>query len=133
MGFDDHTEQVIDFHPVLAGELYGPLRELSLFRQVMIDPEIHTLVWPNGADFDPARCTIGRSTRRHSPLGRGLGNCIPPDISIDGLIFRCLIGPAQGRLRPVTLFPRPRSVGKSRCGPFRSVPPRRCAVWHTRT
>ena len=52
--FDDHTEQVIDFLPVLSGELYGPLRELSQFQQVRIDPEVHTLVWPNGADFDPA-------------------------------------------------------------------------------
>ena len=26
----------------------------SLFGQVWIDPEVHTLVWPNGADFDPA-------------------------------------------------------------------------------
>ena len=52
--FDDRTDQVIDFEPVLAGELYGPLRDLSLFKQVRIDPEVHTLVWPNGADFDPA-------------------------------------------------------------------------------
>lgn len=52
--FDDGTEQTIDFSPVLAGELYRPLRELSLFNQVAIDPEVHTLVWPNGADFDPA-------------------------------------------------------------------------------
>jgi hypothetical protein len=52
--FDDATEQVINFQPVLAGELYGPLRDLSLFNQVRIDPEVHTLVWPNGADFDPA-------------------------------------------------------------------------------
>ncbi len=52
--FDDNTEQVIDFLPVLAGELYGPLRDLALFNQVQIDPEVHTLVWPNGADFDPA-------------------------------------------------------------------------------
>ena len=51
--FDDGTEQVIDFRPVLAGELYGPLRNVELFNQVTIDPEIHTLVWPNGADFDP--------------------------------------------------------------------------------
>jgi hypothetical protein len=27
---------------------------LSLFNQVRLDPEVHTLVWPNGADFDPA-------------------------------------------------------------------------------
>lgn len=52
--FDDDTEQVIDFRPVLAGELFGPLRDLALFDQVRIDPEVHTLVWPNGADFDPA-------------------------------------------------------------------------------
>ncbi len=52
--FDDQTEQTIDFQPVLAGELYGPLRKLELFNQVSIDPEVHTLVWPNGADFDPA-------------------------------------------------------------------------------
>ena len=52
--FDDGTSQVIDFKPVLKGELYGPLRDQELFDQVQIDPEIHTLVWPNGADFDPA-------------------------------------------------------------------------------
>ena len=52
--FDDDTEQGIDFRPVLAGELFGPLRDLVLFNQVQIDPEVHTLVWPNGADFDPA-------------------------------------------------------------------------------
>ena len=52
--FDDDTEQRIDFQPVLHGELYGPLRDPALFEQVSIDPEVHTLVWPNGADFDPA-------------------------------------------------------------------------------
>jgi hypothetical protein len=54
VGFDDGTEQTIDFQPVMAGELYGPLRTVALFNQVRIDPEVHTLVWPNGADFDPA-------------------------------------------------------------------------------
>ena len=54
VGFDDGTSQEIDFLPVLAGELYGPLRTLSLFNQVRIDAEVRTLVWPNGADYDPA-------------------------------------------------------------------------------
>ncbi len=54
VSFDDHSEQVIDFEPVLAGELYGPLKDQALFRQVRLDPEVQTLVWPNGADFDPA-------------------------------------------------------------------------------
>jgi hypothetical protein len=52
--FDDETEQTIDFRPILAGELYGPLRDLEIFNHVRVDPEVGTLVWPNGADFDPA-------------------------------------------------------------------------------
>lgn len=52
--FDDATEQIINFEPVLRGEIFGPLRDLQIFNQVRIDPEVHTLVWPNGADFDPA-------------------------------------------------------------------------------
>ena len=52
--FDDQTWQTINFEPILRGALYGPLRELDLFNQVRIDPEVQTLIWPNGADFDPA-------------------------------------------------------------------------------
>lgn len=51
--FDDGSSQRIDFEPVLNGELFGPLRDKTLFGQVRIDDEAHTLVWPNGADFDP--------------------------------------------------------------------------------
>lgn len=51
--FDDESEQVINFEPVLYGRSWGPLRELSLFKRVSIDPIAHTLTWPNGADFDP--------------------------------------------------------------------------------
>ena len=53
VAFDDGTDAVIDFSPVLKGTLYGPLRDAELFAQVAIDPEVHTVVWPNGADFDP--------------------------------------------------------------------------------
>jgi hypothetical protein len=52
--FDDESIQVINFWPMLRGELYGPLRDLDLFNQVLLDPESGTLVWPNEADFDPA-------------------------------------------------------------------------------
>jgi hypothetical protein len=51
--FDDDKQQTINFEDILAGDLYRPLRDPALFRQVRIDPEVHTLVWPNGADFDP--------------------------------------------------------------------------------
>lgn len=52
--FDDGTEQMIDFRPILAGEVFGPLWDLGLFNRVQIDPEAHTLVRPNDADLDPA-------------------------------------------------------------------------------
>ena len=51
--FDDGTAQEIDFKPIMYGELFGPLQDLDFFNRVRLDPEIHTLVWPNDADFDP--------------------------------------------------------------------------------
>jgi hypothetical protein len=53
VGFTDGTEQRIDFKPVLRGVLFGPLQDLATFEAVALDPEAGTLVWPNGADFDP--------------------------------------------------------------------------------
>jgi hypothetical protein len=60
LDFDDGASQTIDFWPVLRGEIFEPLRDPNLFAQVRIDPDFHTLVWPNDADFDPA-------TLRHWP------------------------------------------------------------------
>ena len=52
--FDDAIKRTIDFLPVLKGALLGPLRDISVFNQVHLDPEVQTITWPNGADFDPA-------------------------------------------------------------------------------
>lgn len=52
--FDDGSVREINFRSVLEGELFGPLQDTSLFNKVSLDPEVHTIVWPNGADFDPA-------------------------------------------------------------------------------
>ena len=54
VAFSDGTEQRIDFEPVLHGALFGPLRDIATFSRVTLDREAGTLVWPNGADFDPA-------------------------------------------------------------------------------
>lgn len=54
ISFDDGEKRTINFEPILHGYYYEPLRDLSLFNQVRLDPDIHTLVWPNDADFDPA-------------------------------------------------------------------------------
>jgi hypothetical protein len=53
VAFSDGTEQRIDFKPVLHGVLFGPLQDLATFNGVRLDDEAGTLVWPNGADFDP--------------------------------------------------------------------------------
>ena len=52
--FNDGLARVIDFESIIEGELYGPLRDPAVFARVTLDPEIHTVVWPCGADFDPA-------------------------------------------------------------------------------
>jgi hypothetical protein len=52
--FDDGTSQVINFKPVLAGEIYEVLNDLEIFTQVRLDPESDNLIWPNDAVFDPA-------------------------------------------------------------------------------
>ena len=51
--FDDATEKTIDLEPLLSGPMYGPLKDPELFKAVTIDVEAATVVWPNGADFDP--------------------------------------------------------------------------------
>lgn len=38
--FDDETEQVIDFRPVLAGQMLGPLRELTLSPLLINSPQL---------------------------------------------------------------------------------------------
>lgn len=52
--FNDGSVRTIDLETMLYGELFGPLRDLSLFNQCTLDKETGTIVWPNGADFDPA-------------------------------------------------------------------------------
>ena len=51
--FTDGTEQRIDFRPILEGEMFAPLQDLTLFNAVELDEVFGTIQWPNGADFDP--------------------------------------------------------------------------------
>jgi hypothetical protein len=54
VSFDDGVTRELDLGPMLEGELFRPLRDPAAFAKVTVDPEVHTLVWPNGADLDPA-------------------------------------------------------------------------------
>ncbi len=49
----DGTEGEVDLQAYLDGAVFEPLRDVSLFAQVRIDPEIRTVAWPNGADLAP--------------------------------------------------------------------------------
>jgi Protein of unknown function (DUF2442) len=51
--FRDGTAGEIDLEPELWGPVFEPLRNMDLFKLFSLDPECHTLVWPNGADIAP--------------------------------------------------------------------------------
>ena len=51
--FDDGSERMIDFAPILQGPRWGALKSIDLFRQVRLDAEIGTIVWPGDLDIDP--------------------------------------------------------------------------------
>ena len=52
--FTDGTQKVMDLEPYLHGPVFESLRtEPTLFRSVRVDPQLGTIVWDNGADFDP--------------------------------------------------------------------------------
>ena len=51
--FRDGISAEIDLRPELWGEVFQPLLDLRVFKQVTVHPELQTLVWPNGANFAP--------------------------------------------------------------------------------
>ena len=51
--FEDGSEGEVDLLDRLFGEVFEPLKDLSMFRQFQVHPDLHTVCWPNGADFAP--------------------------------------------------------------------------------
>jgi len=51
--FSDGTEGDVDLREELYGPVFEPLNDPAYFRQFSVHPELHTLMWPNGADFSP--------------------------------------------------------------------------------
>jgi hypothetical protein len=51
--FSDGSERDVDCSFLFHGTLGAPLRDPEYFKQVRVDPEGHTVVWPNGLDPAP--------------------------------------------------------------------------------
>jgi len=51
--FNDGLEGDVDLEDQIYGPIFEPLRDIETFKSFRLDPELHTLVWPNGADFSP--------------------------------------------------------------------------------
>ena len=52
--FDDGVEGVVDVSSRVPFDgVFAPLVDPEYFSQVRVNPELGTVVWPNGADLDP--------------------------------------------------------------------------------
>ncbi|MFP3939597.1 MAG: DUF2442 domain-containing protein [Thermoanaerobaculia bacterium] len=51
--FNDGSEGEVDLSAELDGPIFEPLKDPKIFAQFKLDPDSHTLVWPNGADLAP--------------------------------------------------------------------------------
>ena len=51
--FNDGAEGEVDLSLELHGKIFEPLKAVQYFKTLRVHPELHTVVWPNGADFAP--------------------------------------------------------------------------------
>ena len=53
--FTDGATAELDFRQRVVGRggVFRQLEDVELFKQVQVDPEAGTIVWPNGVDFCP--------------------------------------------------------------------------------
>jgi hypothetical protein len=51
--FADGLTGEIDLEAELWGPVFLPLKDVSEFAKLRVEPEFGTIVWPNGADFAP--------------------------------------------------------------------------------
>ena len=51
--FADGAEGEVDLRDELHGTVFRPLKDKNLFRACFVNPDWHTVAWPNGADLAP--------------------------------------------------------------------------------
>ena len=51
--FNNGLDGEVDLKDELWGPMFVPLKDPQTFRKFKVHPELHTIVWDNGADFSP--------------------------------------------------------------------------------
>ena len=51
--FSDGVVKEVDLVGELHGEVFEPLKDPEVFKEVRVNAETNTIEWPNGADFAP--------------------------------------------------------------------------------
>ena len=51
--FSDGSDGQVDLKDELWGPVFEPLKDLKAFSRFQVHPELHTIVWENGADLSP--------------------------------------------------------------------------------
>jgi hypothetical protein len=51
--FSDGSDGNVDLKDELWGPVFEPLKNPAVFRRFQVHPELHTIVWENGADLSP--------------------------------------------------------------------------------
>jgi len=70
VSFEDGKTKLVDLEEHLDGEIFEPLKDLTYFRTVCVNPELDTIVWDNGADISPDFLyEIGIPTSEHISVG----------------------------------------------------------------
>ncbi|TAK63467.1 DUF2442 domain-containing protein [Methylobacter sp.] len=53
LSFNDGRTGIADLTDALKGAIFEPLKNKSMFSSLVVDEELDTIVWPNGADLAP--------------------------------------------------------------------------------
>ena len=53
VAFDDGSAGEVDLEGNLNGPIFEALKDVRVFSKLSVDPELETIVWPNGADLAP--------------------------------------------------------------------------------